>query len=151
MTPTLFGRWQTRIFLLATVGVLVTLPFFFGYLGGVQGDGVYFFVLLYIAIFGMALDILYNYLQKFLWDHDWPGVFQLLAGITEAIFLIIVINVFGLPQILTTQFDLGIFIKHYSLVWIATYLSSWAVMRILFPRWRFRGGVWIGKWPSTRS
>lgn len=33
MTPVLFGRWQTRIFLLATVGLLVSLPFALGYLG----------------------------------------------------------------------------------------------------------------------
>jgi hypothetical protein len=33
------------------------------------------------------------------------------------------------------------------LVWLAIYLSAWVVMRLLFPRWRFRGGEWIGKWP----
>ena len=27
MTPTLIGRWQSRIFLLATIGILFSLPF----------------------------------------------------------------------------------------------------------------------------
>lgn len=151
MTPTLIGRWQTRIFLLATVGVLATLPFYAGYPTGNLGDTVYFWVLLYIAIFGLFWDILYNYLQKFLWDHDWPGIFQLLAGIVEGIFMVLIVKVLGLPSIPSPSFDVGIFLQHYGLVWITVYLSSWVVMRLLFPRWRFRGGEWLGKWPSSRS
>lgn len=147
MTPTLFGRWQTRIFLLATIGVIFSLPFYFGFLGGHEGDVSYFFVILYVAIFGIIWDILYDYLQKMLWDHDWPGVLQLLAGVFEGFFLFLVISLIGLPGIRRYQFDLFIFIKHYSLVWLAIYVSSWIIMRVLFPRWRFRGGEWIGKWP----
>ncbi len=147
MTPTLFGRWQTRIFLLATIGVIFSLPFYFGFLGGHEGDVSYFFVILYVAIFGIIWDILYDYLQKMLWDHDWPGILQLLAGVFEGFFLFLVISLIGLPGIRRYQFDLFIFIKHYSLVWLAIYVSSWIIMRVLFPRWRFRGGEWIGKWP----
>ncbi len=33
MTPILFGRWQTRIFLLATIGLIVSLPFALGIIG----------------------------------------------------------------------------------------------------------------------
>ncbi len=147
MTPTLFGRWQTRIFLLATIGVIFSLPFYFGFLGGHEGEVSYFFVILYVAIFGIIWDILYDYLQKMLWDHDWPGILQLLAGVFEGFFLFLVISLMGLPGIKSDQFDLFIFIKHYSLVWLAIYVSSWIIMRVLFPRWRFRGGEWIGKWP----
>jgi hypothetical protein len=39
MTPTLFGRWQTRLFLFATVGVLITLPFYLGIIGPDLIDG----------------------------------------------------------------------------------------------------------------
>ncbi|MFO5493650.1 MAG: hypothetical protein ACLBM6_14130, partial [Cuspidothrix sp.] len=69
MTPTLFGRWQTRIFLLATVGMLVSLLFYWGYLG-IASNLVYFWVVFYVGLFGMVWDILYNFLQKYLWDHD---------------------------------------------------------------------------------
>ncbi|WP_017719584.1 hypothetical protein [Kamptonema formosum] len=147
MTPTLFGHWQTRIFLLATVGILVTLPFTFGFLG-VKSTPVYFWVLFYVGLFGIAWDVLYNFLHQFMWDRDWPGVFQFLAAIAEGVFLGWAIKSFGLPNIPPAEFDLVTFAKHYSLVWVAVYLSSWVVMRLLFPRWRFRGGEWIGRWPK---
>ncbi|MDE5116507.1 MAG: hypothetical protein O4860_04405, partial [Trichodesmium sp. St2_bin2_1] len=72
MTPTLFGRWQTRLLLLATVGILITIPF---------SEPIYFSVLAYIAILGLFWDVVYDFLQKFRWDRDWPGVYQLLAAI----------------------------------------------------------------------
>ncbi len=147
MTPTLFGRWQTRIFLLATVGVLVTLPFYYGILG-TQFKLVYFWILFYVGLFGLGWDVLYDFLQKLMWDRDWPGIFQLFAGIFEGVFLGLLLTIFSLPNIPASDFDLLTFIKHYSFVWIAVYLSSWVVMRLLFPRWRFRGGEWIGKWPK---
>lgn len=145
MTPTLLGRWQTRIFLLATVGIVVTLPFIFGLIGNHPGL-VYFWVLLYVGLFGLAWDCLYHLLQQFLWDHDWPGVLQFIAAIVEAIFLGLAIDIFGLPHISALDFNLGLFTLHYTVVWLAVYLSSWVVMRLFFPRWRFRGGRWLGSW-----
>jgi hypothetical protein len=145
MTPTLIGRWQSRIFLLATIGVLFSLPFAFS--AGTQNiQSVYFWVLLYLGVFGLAWDVLYNYLQKFLWDHDWPGVLILVAGIVEAVFLGLMINFVHLPYIPASNFSLPLYVLHYSVVWVAIYCSSWVVMRILFPRARFRGGAWIGAW-----
>lgn len=138
MTPTLFGRWQTRLFLLSTIGVLVTLPFYFGILE-TGYNPVYLSVLLYVAIFGCGWDILYNYLQKFRWDRDWPGVFQLLTGIWEAVFIASFVKIFGLPSV-PQDLSLLSFVLHYSLVWLGVYIGSQTIMRILFPRWRFRGG-----------
>ena len=146
MTPTLFGRWQTRIFLLATVGMLVSLLFYKGYLGNAS-NLVYFWVVFYVGLFGIAWDVLYDFLQKYLWDHDWPGIFQLCAGVIEGVFLALIIANIGLPHIPKSEFDFIRFTQHYGLVWLAVYLSAWVVMRLLFPRWRFRGGEWIGKWP----
>jgi hypothetical protein len=85
MTPTLIGRWQTRIFLLATVGVLASLPFYFG-ITGHGGSLTYFWVLFYVGLFGCVWDVVYNYLMGWMWDHDWPGILQLLAGIWEGLF-----------------------------------------------------------------
>jgi hypothetical protein len=146
MTPILFGRWQTRIFLLATVGVVFTLPFALGYLGP-GASSIYFWVLFYVGLLGIVWDILYDGLQKFLWDHDWPGVLQFFASLTEGIVLALLIQTNWLPYLSSLDFNLLWFILHYSCVSIAVYLSSWVVMRILFPRWRFRGGIWIGRWP----
>lgn len=148
MTPTLIGRWQSRIFLLATIGVLVSLPF--ALIDGIKNfHAVYFWVLLYVGIFGVAWDILYTYLQKFLWDHDWPGAIQLITAIFEAIFLALMIHYVGLPHIPRNNFNWVNYAIHYSVVWIFVYAASWIVMRLLFPRARYRGGAWIGKWPKV--
>lgn len=139
MTPTLIGRWQTRLFLLATIGFLVSLLFFFGQFGN-KPSSIYFWVLGYITCFGFFWDILYMKLQEFRWDRDWPGVFQLLAGIWEALFLIILVKTIGLLGIPQSEFNLKLFMIHYSCVWIAVFIASQSLMRILFPYWRFRGG-----------
>ena len=142
MTPTLFGRWQTRLLLLGTVGLIITLPFGLGIIGP-GATATYFWVLLYVAIFGLGWDIVYDYLQKFRWDRDWPAAFQLLAGIWEAIFLLITIEVFQLPLPGLATVDVSSFVRHYSLVWLGVFLASQSIMRIWFPRWRFRGGQWL--------
>lgn len=141
MTPTLFGRWQTRLFLLATVGVLVTLPFSLGIISP-GADPVFFWILGYVALFGLFWDVLYNYLQKFRWDRDWPAAFQLLAGIWEAIFIACGVKLLGLPNV-ARELPLFWFVVHYSLVWLSVFIASQSLMRILFPRWRFKGGQWL--------
>jgi hypothetical protein len=136
MTPTLFGRWQTRTLLLLTFGLFFTLPF------------VLFYGLTPLLILGMVLffgyfwDILYQVLQSWRWDRDWPPAYQFLAGLWEAIF------VFGVTLVLRrflAVFDvpLLVFIIHYGLVWWATFLASQSLMRIVFPNWRYRGGQWL--------
>lgn len=139
MTPTLIGRWQTRLFLFATVGVVITWPFSLGLIEPNFGAG-YFRVLGYLVLFGCGWDILYNYLQKFRWDRDWPGAIQLLTGIWEAIFVACVVKSVGLPSVPREDLSLFWFAIHYSLVWLGIYVASHTLMRILFPRWRFRGG-----------
>ncbi|MGD1911570.1 MAG: hypothetical protein ACFB2X_12125 [Rivularia sp. (in: cyanobacteria)] len=147
MTPTLIGRWQSRIFLLATIGVLFTLPFAVS--NGFQNiEFIYFWILFYVGAFGLVWDILYTLIQKLFWDHDWPGIIQFFAAIFEGIFLSLMINLVGLPNI-TQKPDLLTYVIHYSIVWIAVYCASWIVMRLLFPRARFRGGAWIGKWAKA--
>jgi hypothetical protein len=138
MTPTLFGRWQTRLFLFATVGSLITLPFTWGILGNAAGI-IFFRFLGYLVLFGLGWDALYNFLQKFRWDRDWPAVFQLAAGIWEAVFIAIAAKFIGLPGI-PQDFPLPDLALHYSLVWLGIFTASQTLMRVLFPRWRFRGG-----------
>lgn len=142
MTPTLLGRWQTRLFLLATVGILITLPFYWGIIGPETGFDyypVFFRILGYVALFGLGWDVLYSYLQKFRWDRDWPGILLLLAGIWEGAFVLCLVKLFGLPGV-PQELPVLWFIIHYSGVWLGVYLASQSFMRILFPRWRFQGG-----------
>ncbi|NJL40747.1 MAG: hypothetical protein HC840_22135 [Leptolyngbyaceae cyanobacterium RM2_2_4] len=141
MTPTLFGRWQSRLLLLATVGLLVTLPFSMGWI--VPGSyPVFLGVLGYVAAFGLGWDLLYDYLQKIRWDRDWPAAFQLLAGIWEAGFILLLFRTVGLPGVARTT-PIGWFALHYSLVWLAVFTVSQTLLRVVFLRSRFRGGQWL--------
>jgi hypothetical protein len=144
MTPSLLGRWQTRLLLLATVGTLVSIPFALGWVGSPPGT-VYFWILIYVAIFGIGWDVVYDQLQRYRWDRDWPAIYQLLAGIWEFIFVACGVKIFGFLPIPIPKEQLPIVwvIWHYSTVWLAVFIASQSLMRILFLRWRFRGGQWL--------
>ena len=134
MTPTLYGRWQTRLLLLFSIGVPITALFAWFY-----SSSTPFILLWWVLIFGFGWDVLYNHLQNRRWDRDWPPTLQLAAGIVEAIWLAIVVY-----WISPLQSPLpATFIMHYSAVWIATFFASQSIMRLIFPRWRFRGGRWM--------
>lgn len=142
MTPTLIGRWQTRILLLGTLGVLVTIPF------SLNGEFVYFQVLLAIAVLGCLWDIFYNQLQTVRWDHDWPATLQVGAGIWEAFFFYVpfrylISNILKIGWLIGIPFDK--FLLHYACIWLAVFTASQTLMRIIFPRWRFHGGEWLHK------
>jgi hypothetical protein len=149
MTPTLYGRWQTRFLLLSTIGLVDTLL-----IGRfvTQPDYTTPLALLgYVLVFGLGWDWLYMDLQSFRWDHDWPPVFQLAAGLWEGVFvwgcvqLILVWQPFGLSQLpgVVPALSFSIFLTHYASVWITTFLASQGILRIVFPRWRFHGGEWL--------
>jgi hypothetical protein len=144
MTPTLFGRWQTRLLLLATVGVIVSLPFVAGIIGASPGP-IYFWILGYVAIFGIIWDVIYDQIQKYRWDRDWPAAYQLIAGIWEMVFVFCGAKLFGfLPiPILKDELNPAMFLLHYSAVWLAVFIASQSLMRVIFVRWRFRGGQWL--------
>jgi hypothetical protein len=143
MTPTLIGRWQTRILLLTLVGFPITLPFTVGIVGP-GASPVFSLILLYVILFGFLWDVMYDFWQQFRWDRDWPGVLQLLAGIGEAVFLGIILKSIPVPGLVPEDISLKWFAIHYSCVWLGVYLASQSLTRIVFPRWRFRGGKWLG-------
>ncbi len=142
MTPTLLGRWQTRLLLLGTLGVLITIPFSL-----INGDAIYFQVLLCIAVLGCIWDIVYNLIQQIRWDHDWSALWQLAAGIWEAFFFYVPFkfllgNVLKLPC-LNSDLPFDKFLLHYICIWLAVFTASQTIMRVIFPRWRFHGGEWL--------
>lgn len=143
MTPTLMGRWQTRLLLLGTIGLAVTLIF-----GRIFDDFTTPLALLgYVLVIGFLWDILYGVVQNFRWDRDWPPLFQLIAGIVEGAFLWGVIlasaylgrDLLGIDSHLT----FAMFFVHYATVWITTFFATQGLLRIIFPRWRFYGGRWL--------
>ena len=135
MTPTLFGRWQSRFFLLGTIGLAVTLVF--ALLFRTMAPII---ILVLVFGFGLIWDVLYSLVQKRRWDHDWPPLLQLAAGIVEGIFIFGLLYGLNLSNVLPPAV---LFWLHYSLVWLATFLASQSLMRLYFPRWRYRGGQWL--------
>ena len=136
MTPTLVGRWQSRLFLLGTIGVLVT-----GIFAYFLQSSVPFIILAGVFILGLGWDFVYNEWQKGRWDHDWPPVLQLAAGVWEGMFI------FGLIyalQLVNPLPPISVFWLHYTAVWLSTFIAAQSIMRLIFPRWRFRGGQWLG-------
>lgn len=155
MTPTFFGRIQTRLFVLATVGVLATLlvtPFLpitittgatpvsgFGYQLLIDTYGVTFTALLIVAVVGVVIwEPIYHVLQQFRWEKDWPTFFGLITGINEGILTWIVLQQLSLP-VNVEMGPLG-FAIDFTFVWICTFLFVNGPMRVLFIRWRFNGG-----------
>src|ERR1700704_2832664 len=41
------------------------------------------FALLYVFLFGVLWDLLYQFITTFRWDRDWPTSFQVAAGVIE--------------------------------------------------------------------
>ncbi len=152
MTPTLSGRWQSRLFLLWTMGLFVTW-FFASYFQALspfeEVFHVPFVLLAYVTLLGFGWDVLYNYLQLFRWDSDWPPVYQFFAGIAEGALLLLLIRADAVGSVpLDLSFEM--FFWHYGSVWFATFFVSQSFMRVLFPQWRFRGGQ-FGRHPATRT
>lgn len=143
MTPTLFGRWQTRTFLLLVVGGIVTL-IYWGLLrqvGVIASDNYTFFVVLIVlTLIGYIWDILYHEITKLRWDQDWPAVYQFLAGIWEYIVIWAILSTGVIPFTVSAPGTGWLFHTHYWIVFLITYFVSQSLLRLLDPRWRFRGG-----------
>jgi hypothetical protein len=142
MTPTLRGRWQTRVLLLGTVGLVVSFI-----VGLALGDLLTPLALLgYVLLLGFGWDILYHYLQSWRWDRDWPPAFQLAGAMGEGLLIwglvqisrVVAANLPGVAETLTTPQ----FVVHYGTVWFMMFLGTQGPLRVLFPRWRYRGGEW---------
>jgi len=142
MVPILIGRIQTRLFLLALVGSLVTLVLI--PLLPVPGPlseryRVAFVVLAAVAVLGIAWEALYHLLMQFRWEKDWPSLFGLLTGVPEGVLLWLLLRAGAVPLIDTVPPGWA-FTTHFAVVWVVVWLVANGPMRVPFLRWRFRGG-----------
>lgn len=139
MTPTLLGRWQTRLFLLGVPGLAITL--LFGQLIGTFQTPL--ILLGYVLALGLLWEMLYQYLQSFRWDNDWPPAFQVATGIFEALVIWALIQTIGLPGVDAQSLPAPTFLAHYAAVWSGTFLIVQGPLRIIFLHWRYQGGQWL--------
>lgn len=142
MTPTIGGRIQTRIFLIAVIGSLWT-----AIIGPVLPRppdaslaDIYagaFQVLAVVLVLGLVWEFIYHGLQQFRWEKDWPTLFGFLTGINEGLlawYLVVPLALVS-PAVPTSTF-----VVHFATTWIVTWLWANGPMRVLFIRWRFIGG-----------
>ena len=139
MTPTLIGRWQTRLVLLATVGAVWTLllvPLLPRPDGASLTDAyrLAFIALAIVAVIGVVVwEPLYQALQQFRWEKDWPSLFALLTGVNEAIVTWFVLRHYGTVHTVS-------FVVHFATTWLAIWLTIVGPIRIVLLRRRFIGG-----------
>ncbi len=139
MTPTLLGRWQIRIFLLATVGLVIAL------LVGLIIGGKYqipLLVLLYVLLFGLVWDVIYQVITSYRWDRDWPTSFQVAAGVIEGALVWGLILTKTLPGISTPP-PFYVFLIQYGVTWLSIFVLTQGPLRIFWLKWRYQGGQWF--------
>jgi hypothetical protein len=142
VVPTLTGRIQTRLFLLATVGVVVTLlimPLLPG-MGASLGDRYVtgLLVLAAVGALGIVWELIYHFLMQFRWEKDWPTLFGLLTLVPEGLLLYFLLRSGAIDVI--EPIPAGAFWTHFTVVWVCMWLAANGPMRVPFIRWRFRGG-----------
>lgn len=144
MTPTLFGRIQTRLFLIAIVGLpwsILIGPFLPRRDTASLGD-VYQSVmaaLFLVAFLGVFWEFVYHGVQQYRWDKDWPTVFGLLTGINEGLLVYVLMDM-GNPSSAVENIFPAAFILHFLTTWILIWAVAQGPMQIVFLRWRYRGG-----------
>jgi hypothetical protein len=142
MLPTLSGRIQTRIVLLAVIGGLWTLiltpvlpiP---GSLS--QAYRITYIILLTTIVLGVLWELLYHLLMQWRWEKDWPTLFGLLTVINEGALVWLLLSLHLVPGI-SGDVPLGAFLLLFLTTWIIVWLVANGPMRVPFIHWRFRGG-----------
>ncbi len=141
MLPTLFGRIQTRIFVVAVIGgiwAIVIGPL-------LPGDGTttekylaMYGVLLIVGALGVLWEVGYHGLMQFRWEKDWPTLFGLVTAVPEGIVAYYVAH--GSLLAWTEDIPVNTFVVGFGTTWVVTWLWVNGPMRIFTVHWRFRGG-----------
>jgi hypothetical protein len=150
VTPTLMGRWQTRVFLNLLIGVPFTAfwMLIFDQFTKNPPDVLEFWhmpmLLAWLTGLGLVLDVVYIGLQRLRWDRDWPPAFQLLGGLVEGGAILALSLTDLLPGVTHCDDDIPQFPIAYLTMLFAMFFFLFGPMKVLFPRWRFAGGQLIG-------
>jgi hypothetical protein len=134
MTPTLSGRIQTRLALLALLGVPWTMVIVPVLPGGVR-YGQTLLALLVVAVLGVGWELLYHACQQLRWDRDWPSLFALAAGVWEGALAWPVLN-----QLVLAPSSMRAYVLFFGTTWLLVWLATQGPIRVLAPRWRHTGG-----------
>ena len=139
MVPTFTGRLQTRLFSMVVIGLPWTLLMCLalapaaGGLGPMLRAGL--FSLGATLAVGLVLwEPLYHFLMQFRWEKDWPTLFVLTESVPEAALVWLLLDRLGPGA------PFGVFLTLFFSTWLVVFLVLHGPMRVVFLRWRFRGG-----------
>jgi hypothetical protein len=138
MLPTLNGRIQTRIFMLATWGALITLlitPI-------LPNDPDYkttYIILATVAVLGVGWEIIYHLVQQFRWEKDWPTLFGFITCVNEGALIWLLLELEVIPGI-DGEVPFSTFVIDFMVIWVVIWLWVNGPMRVPLIRWRFFGG-----------
>jgi hypothetical protein len=141
MVPTLNGRIQTRIVLLATVGSVLTLlvtPLLPIHAPLGTAYKTTFIILATVIVVGIGWECIYHFLMQWRWEKDWPTSFGLVTLIPEGALVWVLLSAKLIPGV--KGMPGAAFVIDFLVVWIGTWLVANGPMRVPFLRWRFRGG-----------
>ncbi|MEL7210346.1 MAG: hypothetical protein AAGK32_19300 [Actinomycetota bacterium] len=143
MTPTLSGRLQTRVALLALIGGVWTLlhtpllptptP-----VSAADRYQVTFTALLVVAAVGLVWELLYHLAQQLRWEKDWPTLLGLVTGLPEGL-VVYWLLARGVPWSVGEVPPLT-FALSFASTWLVVWAFANGPLRIVLVRWRFRGG-----------
>jgi len=122
MVPTLAGRIQTRIAVLA-VG---------------ERYEASFLVLGVVIALGVGWEFLYHGLQQFRWEKDWPALFGLVTGVPEGVVVWLVLR--DVIPVGVAKPDGLSYVIAFTTVWLVVWMWVNGPMRVPLIHWRFRGG-----------
>jgi hypothetical protein len=156
MTMTLWGRIQTRLVLLSSVGLVWTLIIcpFLPRPAGTPVSLAYQITLetsIATALLGIGWELVYHGLQQLRWDKDWPSVLSLLTGTVEAGLVWLVLHALRLVQGDGGPSSpiLPLYVVHFSTTWVLVWLVSQGPLRVVQLRWRFEGGSFSRRPPDS--
>jgi hypothetical protein len=138
MLPTLNGRIQTRIFMLATWGALITL-LITPILPDEPDYKTTYIILATVAVLGVIWEIIYHLIQQFRWEKDWPTLFGFITCVNEGALVWILLKAEVVPGIDGVP-TFSAFLIDFLVIWMVIFFWVNGPMRVPLIRWRFFGG-----------
>ena len=89
------------------------------------------------AVFGVVIwEPLYHAIQQLRWEKDWPTGLGLVTMLNEGFFVFVALAIIGSVAPFA-------FFVHFVSTWLLIWFALNGPIRVLLPRWRFRGGRFI--------
>ncbi|MGW4353025.1 hypothetical protein ACWELJ_13155 [Nocardia sp. NPDC004582] len=144
MTPTLFGRIQTRVIVLGAIGLVIALlvtPMLpMGRLSLGQGYRVTLTLLPAVVLLGIGWELVYHGLQQFRWDKDWPTLFGLVTIVNEGLLLWLLVRYTTAVVPRELRPSAPAFGVDFTVTWLAYWGFVNGPIRVVLPRRRYSGG-----------